>query len=110
MRWRIYYGDETSFTDADGSAFNAPALNVQAIACKTDDPKSELGFYPVFRHDFYWWDEPFWYGGDLFGLFDYLMRPGPKKVLFGRSIPDPEHQAIVDRACESPELRRRPTR
>lgn len=110
MNWIIHYGDGSRYTDEDGDVFDAPALNVQAISCRTDDPISAKGFYTVFRFDYYWWEPPDWFGGEIFGLFDYLSRPGEKKVVFGRTIGNAEHQAIIDAACTSRELERRAIR
>jgi hypothetical protein len=110
VAWRIYYGDGTTFDDLDGTPADAPALNVQVIVVRDRDPNSQLGRYPVHRFDYYWWDDPDWYGGDLFGLFDYLARPGWKRVMFGRTIGNAEHQAIIDRALADPDLIRRSRR
>ena len=110
MRWKIHYGDGSTFSSNDGDPFDAPALNVQIIVVRDDDPSSQLGRYPVHRFDYYWWDEPDWFGGDLFGLFDYLSRPGAKRVLFGRTVANAEHQAIIDGALADPDMIRRPGR
>jgi hypothetical protein len=110
MLWKVYYGDGTTFSDEDGKPSQAPALDVQIILVRDDDPNSALGRYPVHRFDYYWWDEPDWFGGDLFGLFDYLSRPGDKRVLFGRTISNARHQEIVDRALADPDLFRKPRR
>ncbi len=93
--WRIYYGDGRTFSADDGGPQDAPALNVQAIA----QDEQLTGWRLCYRRDFYWWDDG-WCAGDLFGLFDYLARPGWKRVLFGRSIPDPAFEAILRRAHE----------
>jgi hypothetical protein len=110
MRWKVYYGDGSTFSDKDGPPSQAPTLNVQIIIVRDDDPNSQLGRYPVHRFDYYWWDDPEWFGGDLFGLFDYLSRPGDKRVLFGRTISNADHQAIVDAALADTDLIRRSSR
>jgi len=105
--WRIYYGDGSTYSDDDGDVFDAPALDVQAIAFRTSEPDHKTGHMPVFRFDYYWWEpNGDWYGGDLFGLYDYLTRPGPKKVVFGRTVSNTAHQACVDAACNSREFAR----
>ena len=110
LKWRIYYGDGSTFDSNDGSVYDAPGIDVQAVAYHTPDPQHSTGRIPIFRFDFYWWvpETEEWYGGELFGLFDYLVRPGPKKVIFGRTIDTATHQAIVNLACEDPDLERRP--
>lgn len=102
FRWRIYYGDGTAYDSRDGEAWDAPAVNVQAVV--VSDP--EHGWYCCRADDFYWYleDEDRWYSGERFGLFDYLTQPGRRKVLFGRSIPDREYRAILDRAMNDPDL------
>jgi hypothetical protein len=110
MRWKVWYGDGSTFSDENGPPSQAPALNVQIILVRDDDPNSQLGRYPVHRFDYYWWDDPEWFGGDLFGLFDYLSRPGDKRVLFGRTIANADHQAIVDAALADTDLIRRSSR
>jgi hypothetical protein len=107
MKWRVYYGDGSTFSNEDGDPSEAPALNVQIIIVRDDDPHSQLGRYAVHKFDFYWWDDPDWFGGELFGLFDYLSRPGHKRVLFGRTVGNADFQAIVDRALADPDFIRK---
>jgi hypothetical protein len=95
--WRVYYGDGSTF---DGDPSEAPALNVQAIAVA--DPV--VGRFVWSARDFYWWEHDQWFGGDLFGVFDYLQRPGWKRVLFGRSIPRATFEAVMKRALEDEDL------
>lgn len=99
MRWRIYYGDGTTWND---DAFAAPARNVQMIAVA--DPNH--GWYLCRSSDYYWYlaDSDTWQSGDLFGLFDYLIEPGKKRVLFGRTITNREFEAILTRAYNDPEI------
>lgn len=97
-RWRIYYGDGTVFTDHDGVAFAAPALNVQMIAVADDDH----GWYLCRSSDYYWYlpESDAWQGGDTFGLWDYLAQPGAKRVMFGRTIGNDAFSAILTRAYD----------
>jgi len=104
--WRIYYGDGSTY-DSSGSPFDAPALDVQAIIIRVNDPANSYGRGLVARFDYYWWvpESQEWFGGDLFGLFDYLTNTlGPKRVLFGRTIGNAEHQDIITRALADKEL------
>ena len=111
LRWRIYYGDESTIDSSQCDVYDLPVLNVQVAACHTDDPEHSTGLMPIHRKDYYWWEPSEestggWGGGDLFGLFDYLMRPGPRKVLFGRTIETETYKRIIKRACEDRELMR----
>lgn len=107
MRWRIYYGDGTTFSSEDGKPELAPALDVQAIV------QPERDEYGVGRHvlngrDYYVWlgaEHQDWDTVDLFGLYDYLQRPGWKRVLFGRSIPTATFREIMQRATHDPDFR-----
>jgi hypothetical protein len=111
MNWRVYYGTGEAIDSDQSSLEDLPALDVQAVVYRDRNPESETGRVVVHRFDFYWWDEPDWYGGDLFGLFDYLSRPGLKKVLFGRTMPRTEdYGRIIARAADDPDFVRLPSR
>jgi hypothetical protein len=98
--YRIYYGDGSTYSDEDGPADQAPKRNVQTIAQRND-----LVGRRIERGDnFYVWTDHGWRGCDQFGLYDYLIEPGFKVVLFGRSLPDAEYRAVLGRACKDPGL------
>lgn len=99
MNWRIYYGDGSTY---DGEPFAAPSLNVQAIA-QLDD---EVGRHVIAGFDFYWYEpsEDKWWGGEAFGLWDYLSRPGVRKVIFARTLLNEDYRAVFKRACEDPDF------
>lgn len=92
----IWYGDGTRFTETDGTAFDAPGLNAQVV--EQADPVT--GRWSQMGHDYYVWTGEQWVGCDVFGLFDYLQQPGPRKVIFGRTIGNAEYEAIW-RAAEA---------
>lgn len=101
LRWRIYYQGGATFDSRDGSAFEAPARGVQMIAVA--DP--EHGWYLCRGDHFYWWlPSDSWQGGDIFGLFDYLIEPGVKRVLFGRTVTNAEFSEILQRAQNDPDI------
>ena len=102
--WRIYYGDETTYDNHDGGVETAPPFDVQAVACKVENPAAP---HVYFRNDYYWWEaeEGLWRGGDIFGLFDYLQRPGWKKVLFGRTIRNDVYERVSSRAFHDEDFR-----
>jgi hypothetical protein len=103
LDWCIYYGDGSEYTSDSGSPYDAPALDIQAIIIRDDNPANSRGRGLVARFDYYWWvpAKGEWFGGDLFGLFDYLTyEAGPKRVLFGRTMATKEHNEIVQRAVD----------
>lgn len=93
MEWQIFYGDGTTFSDEDGGPEEAPARDVQVIVQDCKQHISEL----VTGGDYYIW-EGRWRAVDLFGLYDYLIEPGWKVVLFGRMISQDEYSELVHRA------------
>lgn len=100
--WKIYYGDGSTYSDLDGPPEAAPKLNVQVVAV----PDERVGVYFRSQADYYWYDfdQERWLGADLFGLWDYLVRPGYKVVAFGRTIPNVEYDKIIATALEDSEL------
>jgi len=98
--WRIYYGDGSTYSDDDGPPELAPKRDVQTIA-----QRNELVGRRIERGDnFYVWTDHGWRGCDQFGMFDYLIQPGTKVVLFGRSLSDNEYRNVLGRACKDPDL------
>lgn len=100
MRWRIYYGDESIYESEN--PWDAPGSNVQMIA--NADPNH--GWALEMGRDYYWYEEEVdqWFNGDLFGLYDYLLRPGRKKVLFGRTLGEEQYKKILKRALNDQTL------
>ena len=102
LRFRIYYGDGSTYDgETDEDAFFAPATDVQVIL--QEDSDSPVGWKIVHGKDLrghYCWRDGVWYLTDQSGYEDYLMCiPGPKKVLFGRSMRyTADFVAIVQRA------------
>lgn len=99
MRWIVYYADGSTFSDRDGSAFEAPSVGMQCIVQAADNVK---GFSIGHGKDYAYWKENGWNVCDWGGLFDYLMLyRGPKAVLFGRSIRTDDYYRILSRASEA---------
>ena len=100
--WRIWYDGGGTYANTDGSPYDAPARGIQAIA----QAEPAVGRQINAHRDFYWWDEAKqqWFGGDLFGLWDYLIEPGPKKVCFGRSVKNEEYQDVIKRVLADTDL------
>jgi len=100
LAWRVYYGDLTVYDPTLGLVQDTPAVNVQAIAVA--DPV--VGRFIWSQRDFYWWEQGQWFGGDIFGLWDYLTRPGWRKVLFGRSLRRVDFDRVMQAALTDPDL------
>lgn len=99
--WRVFYGDGSTVDDR-ADPFEVPGVDVQAIVQADDD----VGRFVLHGHDFHWWEPDCqqWFGGDHFGLWDYLSRPGPRKVVFARSLPNTAYKAILARALADPDF------
>jgi hypothetical protein len=100
VEWKIFYGEGATYSDEDGPPELAPKRNVQTIAVANElvGRRIERG------NDFYIMTGHGWRGCDQFGLFDYLIEPGAKVVLFGRSLADDEYREVLDRATRDPDL------
>lgn len=103
MEWKIFYDDFSTFSSVDGPPEESPALGVQAIVM----PDSEVGRTVDAKREYYWWIDDRWDGGDIFGLFDYLSRPGFKVVRFGRSMTNESFRAVYDVAANDPDFPRK---
>lgn len=103
MKWRIYYGDGTTFDDTMGEPEDAPAFDVQCIVF----PNKDHGKTMLQRFDWYYWHkEDGWWGGDLFGVLDLFMH-FPKLVIAlkaGRNIGNDKYKDILDRAINDPDF------
>lgn len=94
--WRIYYGDGST---RDDGCSDLPSVDVQCIVQRDCHGQRHV----LDRFDYYWLEGQ-WYGGDLYGLFDYLARCKHACVIFGRSIPKHKHNEILQRAMEDPDF------
>ena len=94
-RWKIFYGDGSTFTDKDGRLELVPKCNVQGIAVEDDT----LGRRIESSEDFYIWtpENGGWRGANHFRMAEYLMEPGYKLVLFGRTLDDMDFRKLWDR-------------
>ncbi len=86
LRWRIYYGDGSTWSDQDGPPELCPTLDVQIIVQMAPTRVLMHGGAGNPFHGYYWYEDGVWTLGDLFGMWDYLSRPGWRLVRFGRSI------------------------
>lgn len=103
MRWRVYYDDRPPFSDVDGSPDLAPVWGVQAIV----QTHPEVGREIEHRKDCYVWTVDGWWGVDERGFYDYLTRPGWKRVLFGRTVPNQVYERCFRQAIDDPDFPRK---
>lgn len=105
MRWRLYYGDGSTFEGSgDEDAFAAPCISAIILKQEADNPR---GY--TLRHSctFFVWErimlsdgtilkEGRWGGKhDIFGLMHYFStHQGPQKVLVGIEIHDDTYHTI----------------
>jgi hypothetical protein len=96
--WRIYYSDDSTFSNEDSTPWSVPARDVQVIVQDHPEVGVELvtggDYYVLMRDEHRAW----WWGVDIFGLFDYLIEPGYKRVLFGRTLGRKEYAQIIKKA------------
>jgi hypothetical protein len=102
----IYYDDGSEFAligDAPRTvvtAADAPGQGVLVVAQTDPDVGREL----LHMKDFYCWDHGRWIGVDTYGLYDYLARPGWKKVVAGRTVAHSVYSSTFGRASTDQRL------
>lgn len=98
--WRVYYDDGTTGDSTNFSPEIVPALGVLCVV----QPDPDTGRHRLSKVDYYWFENEEWWGGDLFGLFDYLTRPGLKVVKFGRTVDNETFRRIMAIADADPDF------
>ena len=88
--FRIYYNGGSTYT---GSPELAPARGVIAIV----QPAPSVNYEIVTASDFYVWRDGRWWGADKFGMMDYIIRPGWKRILIGYMITREEYDKLMTR-------------
>jgi len=91
--WRIWYDNDTTFGNEDGSPQLAPGRGVICIV-QDDERTGRLRL----TGDYYIWQHGRWFAVDLFGLWDYLSGKDWKCVKFGRFATYDRYAAICQRA------------
>ena len=94
IKWRIYYGDGTTFDENQGTPEQAPPLNVQVIV--VDD--ADVGRQLLHLWDWFYWDGEQWCGADIHGLLDQILHNQVTAVKQGRTLPQREFDDIKNRA------------
>jgi hypothetical protein len=98
LRWKIWYGDESTFSSADGDAVDAPADNVQVIAQRN----STVGREVWSGQDFYVYVGGIWVGMDDDGMKAYFRRIGLLKQT--EALPTEKFRELYSQAIQDPEL------
>lgn len=122
MKWRIYYGDGSTFSNKDGAPEDAPITNVQVIV----QPHRQSGRYWQTARDYYIYWGDHWVGTDIAGVLDFLadrhwfqwgneidsavlvqraVRTGCVKL--GRTIKKEAFYALLSYANKDPDFPRR---
>lgn len=94
IKWRIYYGDKSTFDSSMGGPADAPSTGV---ICIVQDNKYH-GFVVTAFKDFYWRENDEWWGSDQAGFWQYMFEPGTKVVKFGVSVPTELFTEIMSQA------------
>jgi len=102
MVWCVYYVDGKRFSSLDGQPQEAPGGGVLAVV--QDD--AEVGVLVHQQNDFYCYGEEFggWAGMDVFGLAQYLMKPGFKVVKLGEVMSTDKYKAMLAEIRKNPML------
>lgn len=100
--WKIRYGDGSIYSNLDGPPEQAPKRNVQTITVSS----GLVGRRIERENDYYIWtpENGGWRGVDQFGLYDYLIDPGHKIVLFGRMLNNEEYRRLYNEAINDPDF------
>jgi hypothetical protein len=104
-QWWVVYGDRSIYRGSGAEdAYAAPTRDVQAVLSPCPDHGWEL--WRRWNTDYYVYLHGLdrWRGVDQFGLYDYLCEPGPKRVLFGRTMLDEEYRALLQWLTTHPDL------
>lgn len=104
VSWRIYYDDGATFDSTQGAPDEAPSLGF-VCALGYDESGDR---YIMHGWDHYCWDTESqqWWGMDLCGLFDRLIRNRVFAYKQGRTVTKKEFHALMRRAHEDEDFLR----
>ena len=97
MNWKVYYSDGSTYT---GSVEIAPVLEVLLIVERDEKHGRKI----VSGGDFYTFHNGRWQSVDYFGMIQYLVRPGLKRVLVGVMTDSDTWNDTVRRARNDPDF------
>jgi hypothetical protein len=100
--WRIFYDDGSTFDSDQGEPHDAPTAG---FICSVGYDESG-DRYIMHGWDHYCWDQETsqWWGMDLCGLFDRLMRNRVYAYKQGRTVTKKLFQETMQRAHVDPEF------
>lgn len=101
-KWKVWYGDGSSFSDEDGLPEEAPGFNVQVITQENE----QSGRYNQCLDDYYIFRDGRWFGVDFVGFLDYVVNElGAVKL--GRTLTNEKFQKILELAESDPDFPKR---
>lgn len=100
--WRVYYADGSTFDSEQGEPHEAPPLGF-ICAVGYDESGSR---YIMHGWDHYCWDLETrqWWGMDMCGLFDRLIRNLVYAYKQGRTVTKTDFQRIMQAAHTDPDF------
>jgi len=102
VRWKVFYVNGFSFSHVDGEPQDAPGGGVTAVVQEDET----VGLLIHRGTDFYVFDEYYggWVGMDVFGLTQYLMRPGMKIVKVAEAMSTAAYKQMMADIRADPHL------
>jgi hypothetical protein len=91
--WTIYYGNGSTFSDGDGSPFEAPRRDVQVIV--QSDPR--VGWRWISGRDYFVWEPERGGWRETDDWRDHALDARQPLILFGRWLTDAEWAALFAR-------------
>jgi hypothetical protein len=98
MKWRIYYSDGATFSDADGAPEDAPPDGIQVIV--QEDERAGRAY--IEGNDFYVWDGERWVGMDDDGMKTHFRLSGLLKQ--GYCLSRRKFDVVLNRAFRDPDF------
>lgn len=98
--WKVRYDNRAPFSDRDGPPQAAPGLGVLTVT----QADADHGRYVLAGDPYFWWEDGRWWSGDLLGCWDYLTRPGWRKVLFGRQVDNDRYTQTLRASDQDPDF------
>jgi hypothetical protein len=110
-KWKMYFGDGTTLASWEvESVFHIPYYRHRGIQVIVEEtvPDGHNWVTTCGDHHYVWDDRGYgyrWWGANDVGLFDYIMQPGPKVVVFGETVDNNTFREIFNRALEDPDFK-----
>lgn len=101
IKYKIFYDDGSTYS---GEPENAPVFG--ALIVIQEDKEHGRSIHSMC--DYFCWDDRGdglkWWEADYIGMVDYLSRPGMKRILIGRLIPNARWGEIYKLALDDADL------